>query len=514
MKNLKRVLALLLSVLMLVISVTACKKEGNDSKGEGNSSTDLKIGYWNSGYGSEWLEKFVEQFEKEYPQYNVILDMSASNESIVSAYGMEDIDDTDLYLCTLPSDKQYFEPLNDVLDCTVEGEDKTIGEKFKETTKNNYIDADGNYYQLPYIGEGTMTFVYNKKMFKEYGLSVPRTTGELGVIADSLLSEGIPAFCHYSGKGYWEYAVEVWYGQYEGYDYYYDNFYACTNEKGESPSIDVLLKKDGRYEVLKVMESLVTPEYIMEGSNSKNHTTVQTEFVSGKAAMMVNGPWLDAEVSSVGSLDDFGVFRVPVISSITDKLTTVKTEANLRKLITAIDDVLEGKKTEADYKVGEDYVIGDLVVSAADWEHVNGARRMVQRGKGNAAMIPTYSKAKEAAKDFLKFMYSDKGIQLIADNMQMRLPLGLSDGELDISGWNSFKKEFDNIMKDCIELSNDTDKTHPIFITGGAKLLNVSYIPYFCTKNSAERMTADTAWEKNVKIVNDNYRTNWLANIK
>lgn len=512
----KKTLALLLVVVMIVVSISACGNGEGKSKEQANSSTDLKISYWNAGYGSEWLEGFVDAFKKEYPQYNVILNMSASNTSIMTAYGQEDVDDTDLYLNVTRTDTEYLEPLNDILETTIDGEGKTIGEKFDVEFKEMAVSQDGNYYNMPYMGYSVGGIVYNKKMFDQYGISVPRTTSELAVVADTLLAEGIPAFCHFQGAGYWDYAEAVWFAQYEGYDYFYNNFFACTDEKGESPSIEVLRKKDGRYEILKVMESILTPEYVLEGSNSKTHVIIQTEFLNEKAAMMVNGAWIESEMSSVDNMDDYGVMRIPVISAITDKLTTVKTEAALRKVIVAIDSVINGGKTAEDYKSGENYVIGDLTVSAADWEYVYEARCMAPGGYlGNTAYIPKYSTAKEAAKDFLKFMYSDKGAKLMGELTQMKMPLTLCEGEIDSSGWSKLKKEFLDLTEKSIGISGSSVKTHPIFTQGGATMFaGVGYIPHLCTQNSSDRWSADVIWNQVVQKVNDNYKVNWLANIK
>lgn len=515
MKKFKKILALTCVASMLAATVAGCGK-GDGSKKEGNSSTDLKISYWNAGYGSEWLETVVEAFEKKYPEYNVILNMSASNTSIMTAYGQEDIDDTDLYMNVSRTDAEYLEPLNDVIESTVEGENKTIGEKFTEEFRELGAYADGNYYSLPYMGHSVSAIVYNKEMFKEYDLSLPRTTSELAVIADTLYAEEIPAFCHFKGGDYWSRAYTVWYAQYEGYDYFYNNFFACTDEEGNSPSKEVLLKKDGRYKVLQAMESLITPQYVLAGSNSKSHTNIQTEFLNGEAAMMVNGAWLSTEMESVGGLDKFGIMRIPVISSIVDKLDTVKTEGVLRKVITAVDTVIEGEKTAEDYKQGNDYVIEGTIVSASDWERVYEARTMAPGGYlGNTAYIPKYSTAKDAAKDFLRFMYSDEGAILLADAIQLKMPITLCEGEIDTSDWSPFRQEFAKLTEQSIGISSTSTKTHPIFTQGGATMFaGIEFVTHLCSQNSSDRWSADVIWNKVVQKVEDSYTVNWLANIK
>ena len=514
--KLKRITALLVSIATVAALVTGCGG-AESSKKKANSATDIKISYWNSGYGSDWLDAAVEAFEKVHPEYNVILNVSSSNSGLLTSFGQADVDDTDLYLNVTQFDTDYLEPLSDVLEATVEGETKTIGEKFSDDFKEMAKFSDGEYYSLPYIGaSGGYAIVYNKSMFDKYDIGVPRTTNELIVVADTLYAEDIPAFCSFQGAGYWRYALEVWYAQYEGKDYYYQNFYSCKDENGTSPSKEVLLKKDGRYAVLKAVESIMTPQYMLAGSNSATHTSIQTQFLNEKAAMMYNGSWLQNEMASVGGLDNFSIMRMPVLSAIVEKLTTVQNEAQLRKVITAVDQILDDEKTENDFQSGDAYVVDGLTVSAEDWKHVYEARCMTYGGYlDNTAYVPKYSTAKEAAKDFLKFLYSDEGIQLIADQMGGRLTSTMDKGELDTSKWNTFVREFDNMGQDAVYIHDQTTYTHPIFTLGGASLYaGIDFIPHFSTQNAADRWSADEVWKQVEQKVNDNYLPNWLANIK
>ena len=451
-----------------------------------------------------------------HPEYNIILNTSAATSGLLAAYGQEGVDETDLYLSVALDDPEYLESFEGFLDEKIEGEDLTIREKFDADFLEMAKYGDGNHYALPYIGGGVYGLVYNKDIFKEYSIEIPRTTNELVVVADALSTEGLPAFCSFQGTGYWKYALEVWYAQYEGQDYYYKNFYACKDENGTTPSKEVLLKKDGRYAVLKAAESLFTPNYVLSGSNSATHTVMQTQFLNGEAVMMFNGSWLENEMKSVGGMEKFDIMRLPVLSEITEKLTTVKNEAQLRKVITAIDTVLDGNKKEDDYKSGEDYVVDGLNVSAADWKHVYEARTMAAGGYiDNSAFIPKYSTAKDAAKDFLKFLYSDEGLQLMGDQTGTRLPLNMCEGKLDISDWSPFLTKYDEMATSSIRISSQSTWTHPIFTMGGASLYaGIEFIPHFCTQNASDRWTAEDTWNQVIQKVNDNYLPNWLANIK
>ena len=512
MNKLKRLLAVTLVTVLAASCLAGC---GGKEK-SGNSTTDIEIAYWNSGLGTKWLDAVIAAFEAKYPEYHVTYSATASNTAVVAAFRNEDSDTIDLYMATKEYDTEYLEPLDDVLDTTVEGESKTIREKIDSAYLELEKATDGNVYQLTY-GGGAMGFVYNKELFEEAGVrTLPRTTDELATVCDTLAAANITPICHYASTGYWEYMTEAWFAQYDGMEYYTNNFYACTEEDGTSPSKEIFTKQDGRYEAMKACEKIVTPDYVLSGSNTNDHVTMQTKFLQGEAAMMINGSWLANEMSDVGSVDNFSIMKTPVISTITDKLTTVKKETDLRKLITAIDAVTDGEKDITEYQDGDNYVVDGLSVSAADWEYVRKARNTVPSNfAGETMFIPTYSNAKEGAKEFIKFMYSDEGYKVYTDTLHAGLPLSMSEGTIDTSDWNVYETAVnDLLMKAEQQPTEYIMSKHPIFYEGGARsYANFIFISKFCSNNAADRLSAAEAWDEVVKAVNNDYENNWLANI-
>lgn len=516
MKKATKVVALMLILVMVSGCLAACgEKQGGSEKKE-NSATDIEISYWNAGLGSDWLEAVVDAFNEAYPEYNAYFSASAAAGTVKATYGMEG-DTVDLYMANREWDTSKMEPLDELLTTTADGDKKTIGEKFEPGYLALEKAGDGHYYQLTY-GGGVCGIVYNKEQFKEAGITqLPRTTNELAIAADKLKTAGKKAFAHYANNGYWTYMSEAWFSQYEGFDYYLNNFYACTDENGTSPSKDIFTKKDGRYEVLKAYGKLITPEYVMEGSNSIDHVNAQTQFLNGSAAMMVTGSWLSSEMAASDKLGMFSMMRTPVLSAVTDKCTTVKSEGDLRKVISAIDSILDGEKTEADYADGENFKVENLSVSAADWNYLTEARCSVPTNySGEGCFIPTYSNAKEGAKEFLKFFYSDAGIKAYVDAVKVPLPLSLSDGTaIDTSKFNEFQKsQFDMLAEAKITPTYDNAAKHRIFVDGGASsFMNLNYITYLCASNPDDRKTVNQIWDEMMQTVEDNYET-WVSDIK
>lgn len=520
MKKITRLLSLCLVVVLTAVCFAGCGNKQGNKAGEGNTAKDIKISYWNAGYGSAWIEAMEKRFEKAYPEYNVELNITASDAAILNTFGMEDIDDTDLFLVSAPviTQLEYFEPLNDVLEQTGKGDTVKIIDKFDA----NYVETskfkDGNIYVMPAVSSGAMAMVYNKKIFADNGIKIPRTTDELTVIADKLYSKKIPAFVSFKGTGYWSMAYPVWFSQYEGVDYYLNNFLACKDLNGKSPSKDVFTNKDGRYEILKALEGFLTPQYVLTGSNSQTHTIMQTEFVHGKAAMMYNGGWLENEAKSAGTMENFGVFRLPLLSSITNKLSTVKTEADLRSLIDAVDSVIDGKKSEDEYKSGADYVVEGKTVAAADWNHIMSARTTTYGSNIESGFfIPKYSTAIEGAKKFLAYMYSDENVKAIAKENHYAVG-GIKPGaiEVDTSEWSPLAKEFYTLETTYTTfVSERSVNIHKIFTDGGASMFaGHDFVPHYVTNNTADRWSADQVWNKVVSTVEADYTNKWLYSIK
>lgn len=513
----KKLLSIVLVIIMAMSCLTACGGGKNALSGDKNV---IQIKYWLAGLGEQWLKDVIKGFESAYPEYRVVYETSSSQEAILTSLGKEDIDETDLYLCV----KNYnldgdLVPLDDILSSTVEGESKTIGEKFDENYLKLEKASDGHYYNLTY-GGGIVGIYYNKTMFEEVGIKQePRTTDELVLVCDTLYTNGQKAFCHFKPAGYWEDCMgDVFFTQYDGLDYVLNTFYACKDEEGKSPSLDVFTKEDGRYEAIKALSKIVTPEYTMVGSNTYDHTTVQTMWYQRKAAMMVTGSWLTSEMAGIETKDEYALMRTPVISSITDKLTTVKDEMLLRQLVSAIDSVTDGEKKESEYKQGEDFIIGGTTVSADDWNYVKVARNtMAINATGNSAFIPKYSSQIEGAKLFLKYLYSDEGYKIYADTLQQTLPLTLDQGELDDSDWMEINKGQAHIFETSDQfISMYNAGKHKIFSEGGAKWksLATTYVDKFSSSSQGDRMTAEDAWKDTVQYAIDNYETSWLANIK
>ncbi|MFR6640365.1 MAG: hypothetical protein ACLUSP_02660 [Christensenellales bacterium] len=65
---LKKILSLVMA-MMMVVSVAACGREGEDNVEIDANKTQLYVANYDSGFGSVWLDKVMERFEEDYKDY-------------------------------------------------------------------------------------------------------------------------------------------------------------------------------------------------------------------------------------------------------------------------------------------------------------------------------------------------------------------------------------------------------------------------------------------------------------
>ena len=518
----KKIISFALMGVMSLATVFATGCKGNN--GGQDSATDIEITFWRSGMGDDFMKEIVKAFEAKYPEYNVELNSETTNTAISdNIMNGAKYNTVDLYFEPIPSNSlfQYLEPIDDVLTMVNEGESKKISEKINKSLLDNYRFYDGKYYTLPY-GGGVCGIVYNEDLMQGYEL--PNTTDELRNLVFDLYTaynkDNCKPFIYFSG-GYWEYAYNAWQVQYDGLDYYYNTFStlgqdaAALGTANEQPSLDVLTAKDGRYQALKVMEILLDSQYIVSGSNSADHTTQQTKFLNGRAVMMCNGAWMNNEMkTSDAASKNFSIMPTPVISSIVDKLTDVKTDKMLSSVIDVVDKVVDGEVALGDIK-NEDgsYKIGDKTICESDWNKIYEARTIIwENYSQHAICIPNYASAKEGAKKFAAFYFSDEAQKIMNDKTHMTLPFSFdkAENEPNVATWSTFEKTMSDFAKKYTTVGIVEGRRSLVFTRGGAMEYGaVNFVSAMSQQEGAK--SADTIWGEVTKAFTDNWST-YLSN--
>ena len=165
----------------------------------------------------------------------------------------------------------------------------------------------GKYYSLPVAGANSIALIYNIKMLKQAGVNPPKTWAQLLTAAKKLTTSsptakgghyGIALTCEPAEDTTWQFEPFFW-GNGGGFNF-------------------ANLSKGPGVQALTLWSNLVT-----QGSASKQCLSwsqtpaASTQFIDGKAAMMVNGPWNFPTMNGAHLFygKQFGVVPVPVQKS-------------------------------------------------------------------------------------------------------------------------------------------------------------------------------------------------------
>lgn len=510
----KRKLTALSLSAICALSFCACGK-----RNVSNGISDIEINFWQSGFGIEFMNKIIDDFKKEYPDYNVALNPNRSQTSLVQSLQDKEDDTVDLYFGSLDNLIAYedqFEPLDDVYETVVGGESVKIGDKFQDIVKDAYKKEDGHYYAMSYAGSA-LGILYNADIIDGINYTVPNTSDELMYLSLELSNvtgeSWSKAWVHFqdSTVGYYNGLLKTWQAQYSGLDYYTNNWLTLMDETGTSPSKDVYASStDGRKEALLALGKCVNPSTVYPGSNTSTFTSAQTYFVAGKAALMVNGSWIQNEMKASGGKEfNCKMMKTPVISSIIDVLPdkSVSNDAELSALITAIDSVSDGE-AEISLK-GKGYD-----VTQTDWDRVAAARRyMFHNGVDHSVILNKYSTAKEASKDFLRFYFSETGTLDFVNTVHQMPSAQISDASgVTMESWTDFEKDMFDFDKNLIVINDGGINRSKLFRSNGLNAYaNLSIIAGLSASNPEALKTPETLWSDFQDAVNKNWKS-WMWN--
>lgn len=548
----KRLFALAMSAALAVTSAFALVGCG---VGNANDENTLEIQAYNRGYGVDGLKAVIENFKTKNPEITVILEETTDNTTGKDIYNGPSAVSTDLYLhggdnffrlirggkVTIDGVEydNYFENLNEVYEYVPEGETKPIKEKMFPAYEQFYNMKDGEqftedtYYAAPWMAS-ICGLVYNSKMFERYGWDIPVTTDELAKVSDAIISTDakstnknstgqdidIAAFSYCLQDSYWSYVYLQWWAQYDGI-LKYNNFFDGKDENGVyTPAIGA---SDGRKEMLKVFDQLLGT-YKKEGSNivkrnnvycdptlsTRSFIDTQATFLGAEAsrintngattsAMMPNGDWLESEMyTNFGDMIErgeiaFKMLRTPVVSAIRnhpDCEGTIESDAELSALIKAID---AGNTALS----GEGYS-----VSQKAYDKIKEARNMSYVNTGFTAYVPAFATGKEAAKKFLKYLYSDEGlIAWTSATKGQSLPFTYEWN--GIEGLSDFQKSKFNIIETSENFAISSDKS--ALVNRGGLQSFYAYTPFeskFNVSSKNDYLDPETIFIENYNEIN------------
>ena len=529
-----KLIAVVLALMTLVPSVlSGCVSPNagaNGGVGGKATPTTLQIGVENKGYGDEFAYKLAEAFEAKTGidtmvvksnssdwtetallagaknnEIDVIFDINnLAMKNLATAYYVDGCerayaDLSDIYNAPLEG-YDTNAPLKDIvfpysLDaCTWGGEDKGYG--------------DGKQYFVNWAS-GVEGIVYNETLFAKYGFSVPKTTNEMFALMDQMKTvnggsyavnaEGYTIYpFSYSGKAnYLHYPQLVWWAQYDGIDTFNNTLQgkdANGNYSAESQ------KTIGKLSSFTIVERMLSTEnkYTDPISASYSFTDAQVFFLAEQAFMMSTGDWLEREMSTnfEGNMK-IAFMPIPVNSDIVANCTSVTTDAQLSQVIAYIDGDTAEKPA---------------FVSDEDLAYIRSARSMYcSEGNQHICYIPAYSNNIDAAKQFIQFMLSKEGQEIMLQysygNMAML--------NVDASQF-SYYSSLSNLQKSKLAIMQGGDGAtfvgknyvHPMYYAGGMELCyNIMEMSFGVDKASGSHKTAKQFWDQEYSMVSSKYAT-------
>ncbi len=476
-----KILASTLALILALGSVSLVGCGGNDDV---NAADKIQLYYWKSGLGEEFMTEAVAAFNASQSEYEVELESDSDASAIIQTLQLG-VDNTyDLYF-TMLNTHDYdddFINLDDVLDSKANGEDKTIREKYYSYLLDGISNTDGTTHFLNY-GNTMGGIIYNADVIDGIKYQVPRTTNELEMLTIELSADASAPtpWIFYNDQynnGYWNYMMYAWAAQYEGVEAFDKEIQGLDKKAADGSQMsiaDKLKEKDGRYKALKALEGLITPSFAHPDSTSSNFTKVQTRFLTGDAAMMINGSWLLKETNLSANVV---MMKTPVISSIVEKL---EDKAMSDETLSAIIEAIDNGETSSE------------LCSANDFARIKEARGvMVSNATSQYVFIPKYSPAQEGAKAFLKFFYSDEGAAIFTKNTKLPSTVRLTDNsKVDISAYPTFNKlQFEYVENSTFVCDKYTK--HSYYTQNGIDIMNgLLYAQLMIAMNPTDKRTAD-----------------------
>lgn len=476
-KGFKKIIALFIMSLMLV-SAFACGNNVKPNDGVENKTIEIKAVI--AGYGIEWLEEAIKEFNEMYKEegYKAVLTEKDTELNTVNEISIPKRNTTDIFFhenvinqlvnksrsILKTGDVALLEDLSDVYNSKAIGkskqeEGKTILERFPEELQKavTYTGALKGYeglYGMPWQG-GTTGIYVNKKVVEDAGYTLDdlATTDKLIEFvkdlapADPLDTNAIfpIAWSGLKAPGYWDYITQVLFAQYEGKDSY-TKFWNFIPDSGnvETDGYKVY-EKQGIYESLKITQLLENKDYAAPGTSSIDHIGAQARVFTGTSAMMISGDWIYKEMEKdYGDyLNDVMAIRTPVISALGVKLNLCGASHTADTICADCDEILHSIVLDVDKETLTDAEIAakfDANVTADKVKTIREARGYYQGSAySTLALVPSYSDAKTGAKLFLKYLYSDDGMKTYKSNTYVDLLLDYTV-KPDISGYEDFLK--------------------------------------------------------------------------
>ncbi len=476
--------ATVLGMLLLSTGVMAGCNGGGGNTDNGDVK-EVQIGVVSKGYGNEFAKSLAEEYNKLHTDVKVTVKKTTptptyQDSQLQLGKKKNDIDIFFTVTNTIFSTQgdatlYHWADLSDVYDSAAVGYTEADGTKTIEDLLDNafvrdFTYTDGKQYSMPWTS-GVVGLLYNKTKWdatntnlKNAGkeeLTLPKTTDEMFALFEKIKTADVKAASgnayafSYSGQNsYMHFMFNSLWPQYEGKTAS-ENFFEGKNEQGVYTA-DIYNTK-GREYAYDIVRSMIlkSNSYVNDGDSSQTYDLEQLSFLRGNAFFSCNGDWMEREASAKFNPGDadVAILRTPVMSEIVnnDKIkadftgTDVEKDAKLSAIVAFIDEnYIDGDSDPSEVDAAT------LGVSLTTLEFINHARLVRHTLPDFVAVIPEYSNELNEAKDFLKFMYSKAGQEIVMqETYGCGAPLTIDYSQMDYykNGTSYTRSRLDLIKK-------------------------------------------------------------------
>ena len=296
-KVLAKFLCLAIAVTMTVCTATAAFADDHEP-------VKLRFIHWQTEIVDQ-LQKVINGFQEEYPYISIEQEVIPTSDwaSVTAAYiaGNDAIDviGVEPWLDGIRSTPAFYEnnflmDLGD-LDCV---------NYFTEDMLNKNVRTDGILTSLPF-SQHSMVVFYNKDIFAEYNLEVPKTYSEFLAICDVLTENGIKLMCAGEKDG-WPLSNMTC-----------DTYWSALGEYGKEFPDDVwnkgkTLEETGYREVIKAYADITDRDGWYGDPMATAYDDAPVIFATGKCAMYADGTWSAVQIADVEPDFEVGMFGLNV----------------------------------------------------------------------------------------------------------------------------------------------------------------------------------------------------------
>lgn len=338
-----------------------------------SEQTILKMAALESGYGAEMWPELIAAYEKENPNVKVELTSSKEIEEEITPQ-MKAGEYPDVVMLSLGRDKALPETLikdkaladiSDVFEMNVYGEDQKVSDKLLNGVLGTTVTAPygDGKHYLAPMFYAPTGLFYNKGIFEEKGWEVPTDIEGMTALGEKAKEENIALFT-YPTTGYFDSFFPALLANAGGVDLFND---AMQYKEGVFVSEGATKAFTTMGDLLKYVEPTT-----VANANDQNFTKNQQLILDNKALFIPNGTWLVGEMAEAPRADGFewGMTAAPAVE-----------------------------------KDGKRYVYSFL----------------------EQIWIPEAAENKDAAKEFLTFLYSDKAAEIFAKHNAAQPIKGVTD---------------------------------------------------------------------------------------